>query len=260
MTLINELFNLKNKTALITGASSGLGRQMAKTLAQAGADIIGVARDKVRLSELASGIESMERQVKTFSVDFNDSNATQNFINAINDEQIKIDILINNAGIVKMTPVDGDHLDLWEKQINVNLKAVWQLTQGICKQMIANNIPGSIINISSINGAASPYAGASAYSATKAAVIQMSKVLSGELSKFNIRVNTIIPGLFYTELTGERIDNDPTIIQQIPLKFVAEPKDIDGLVLYLASNKASRYVTGAQFVIDGGISANCKGI
>jgi len=261
---LSDLFNLTGKTVLITGASSGLGRQMVKTLAGAGAGIIAVARNKQRLEDISKHVDEIGSHIRTYSIDLNNSDEIRGFINNLGHEKIVVDVLINNAGISKKTPVDNDYLELWEQQINVNLKAVWQLSQGIAQQMIANKTPGSIINISSINGASSPYTDAAAYGSTKAAVIQLSKVLSGTLARHNIRVNTIVPGLFYTELTAENIDSvagtDNDISKQIPLNFIAEPKDLDGLILYLASNNASRYVTGAEFVIDGGISANCKGI
>lgn len=260
--MLQKLFGLKGKTALITGSSSGLGKQMAKTLAEVGAAIISVARDKERLTELASHVEKAGGQIKTYNVDLANQTEIKKFIEELNSDKINIDILINNAAVAKMTPIDNDYLELWDAQINVNLKAVWQLSRGVAEQMIKNKVAGSIINISSTNGLAAPIAGSAAYSSTKAAVIQLSRVLAGELSKHNIRVNTIIPGLFYTELTAERIDTGKVqhFIEQIPLKFVADPKDIDGLILYLASNNASRYVTGAEFVIDGGVSVNCKGI
>jgi NAD(P)-dependent dehydrogenase (short-subunit alcohol dehydrogenase family) len=260
--MLKELFGLKGKTALVTGASSGLGRQMAKTLAHAGASIIAVGRNESRLADLCKSIKEIGGQIRTYSVDLNDSEAIKEFIKDLNSKEINVDILINNAGGGKLTPIDNDYLEFWDEVYKLNLKAAWQLSQAMAEQMIAHKISGSIINISSINGAGAPYVGAAAYSATKAAVIQMSRVLSGELAGHNIRVNTIVPGLFYTELTAERIDTGKVqdFIEQIPLKFIAQPKDLDGLVLYLASNNASRYVTGTEFVIDGGISANCKGI
>lgn len=262
--MINELFDLTGKTALVTGASSGLGRQMAKTLANAGADIIAVARNKQRLEELSHYIENIGRTIKTYHVDLSSSDEIGSFLNDIKHKNTVTDILVNNAGIGELTPVDDDNLELWDKHIRVNLKAVWQLSQGIAQQMFENNIPGSIINISSVNGANVPHIDVSAYAATKAAVNQLTKTLSGALSQNNIRVNTILPGFFYTEMTSERIDShtgtDNDVSNQIPLGFVATPEDMDGLILYLSSNKASRYVTGAEFVIDGGLSVNCRGI
>lgn len=262
--MIDKLFDLTGKMALVTGASSGLGRQMSKVLSKSGANIIAVARNEKRLNDLVRDVESNGGQIKSYICDLNDKDDIERLIKIINKEKTNIDILINNAGIAQMTPTDDDYLNLWDQQINVNLKAVWQLSRGIANQMITNGISGSIINISSINGGNVPYAGAAAYSATKAGVIQLSKVLAGTLAKHSIRVNTILPGLFHTELTADNIEaakqagNDLDKI--IPLNFIAEPSDLDGLILYLASNTASRYVTGAEFVIDGGLSANCKGV
>lgn len=261
--MLQELFSLCSKTVLVTGASSGLGRSMAQALAQVGASIIAVGRNQQRLNELAESVEGMGAQIKTYSVDFNKSSEISKFTDLLAKEQQKVDVLINNAGIVQMTDITDGHLEAWDNIININLKSVWQLSQQIAQQMIAQNIHGSIINISSINGADVPYATASAYSATKAAVIQLSKVLAGALARHNIRVNTVVPGLFYTEMTADIIESvkgtREDLTNQIPLKFIAQPEDLNPILLYLASNKASRYVTGANFVVDGGISANCRG-
>lgn len=256
---ITKLFSLNGKTALVTGASSGLGRQMALTLAGAGAQVIALGRNKERLSDICSSIEKIGSTALQIQCDLSKPKEIEKALNELSSQ--KVDILINNAGIAGMTPIDEPNLELWDNQIATNLKAVWQLSQGISSQMANKNIAGSIINISSINGGNVPYSAASGYSATKAAVCQLSKVLSGELAKINIRVNTILPGLFSTELTSAKIEAGRNEYEKaIPLGFIAEPEDLDGLILFLASNKASRYVTGAEFVIDGGISANCKGI
>lgn len=166
--------------------------------------------------------------------------------------------MVNNAGIGKQTPVlEWDTENLFETIFQTNVMGVWYMTQMITAHMKVLGIEGSIINIASINGINRLREGLAGYAASKAAVIQLTKALVGELSKINIRINCIAPGLFYTPLTDYHADTPEkrsAMEEKIPLGFVAEPKDLDGLLLYLASNKASRYVTGSCFTIDGGIS------
>jgi NAD(P)-dependent dehydrogenase (short-subunit alcohol dehydrogenase family) len=125
--------------------------------------------------------------------------------------------------------------------------------------MIHNSIAGSIINIASINGDQAPCSTASAYCATKAGLIQLTKQLVGELSPHQIRINAISPGLFYTDMTKCNIDENKKLLEEkIPLGFIANPNDLDAAVLFLSSNRASRYMTGSCLTIDGGASANCR--
>jgi len=134
---------------------------------------------------------------------------------------------------------------------------VWRVTRLVANHMKKKSIMGSIINIASVNGAGRLRSGLTSYAASKAAVIHMAKALVGELAPFGIRINTISPGLFHTPLTDyqlSRKEDKERMVKLIPLGFVADPEDIAGTILYLASNKASRYVTGSCLTIDGGVS------
>lgn len=254
-TILN-LFDLNKKTALITGASSGLGRQFCKILAQAGACVIGIARRTEKLESLQIEITNTGGQFKFVTADIADTDSLKRVLSEILQNH-HVDILINNAGIAKLTPLLEPDEQLWEQHFNINSKATWLITQQVAKHMINHAIRGSIINIASINGDKSPYNKAAAYCASKAAVIQLTTQLVSELSPYNIRMNCISPGLFYTEMTATKINENRLMLnEKIPLGFVAEVDDLDGLILYLASNKASRYVTGHNFVVDGGVSAN----
>lgn len=247
-------YNLKGKTALITGASSGLGERMAFVLAQHGAKVILAARRE-------DALHAIKKQIPNSSfylMDVADRKSVYAAFNQIEEDQHRIDICINNAGIAKLTPVfeAADHED-FERMIQTNVMGTWYVTQSIATHMKQHSIAGSIINVSSVNGANKLREELTGYAVSKAAVIQMTKALVGELSKVNIRINCIAPGLFHTPLTDYKlnaVDAKEEMAQKIPLQFVGSPADLDGTILYLASNDASRYVTGSCLVVDGGVS------
>lgn len=244
-----NLFDLRGKTALITGASSGLGKQFAQCLSTAGARVILVSRRKGNLESLAAALPN----ARVYAVDVGDQAAVQQMMDHLEGEGEKIHICINNAGIAKYTPLfaSSPHQD-FEEIIKINLLGVWYVTHAITHHMKRHAIKGSIINIGSVNGNAIPAHAGAAYSVSKAAVIHLTKTLVGELSPYHIRINCISPGWFTTPMTeGSPLDK---ITAHIPYGSVAQPSDLDGLVLYLASNTASQYVTGACFTIDGGMS------
>jgi len=160
----------------------------------------------------------------------------------------KIHICINNAGIAKKTSVFAlDEQNDFESIIQTNVMGVWYVTKVIVKHMKEHSIHGSIINIGSINGDAVPWNIGSAYSISKAAVRHLTKTLVGELSPHKIRINCISPGWCRTPMSRSSVD-------KVPSGDIAEPSDLDGLILYLASNDASHYVTGSCFTIDNGAS------
>jgi NAD(P)-dependent dehydrogenase (short-subunit alcohol dehydrogenase family) len=168
----------------------------------------------------------------------------------------KIDICINNAATGALTPVfsEDDNGD-FERVIQTNLMGSWYVTKAVAHHMKNHGIYGSIINIGSVNGDSFPYKELTAYAVSKAGVIHMTKSLVTELSQYKIRINTINPGPVQSDLLGSPNKHNPEFWKdKIPAGFIAEPSDLDGLILYLASNNASQYVTGATFTIDGGIS------
>ena len=249
-----KLFDLHGKTAIITGASSGLGEQFARCLSRAGARVILAAR---RIDKL----EALSKELKNsypIQMDVSDKKSVKICFAELEKAGEKIDICVNNAGIFKPTPVfEEDVNDDFESVIQTNVMAVWYVTKAAAKHMKKCSTPGTIINISSVNGANYLQANRVAYCASKAAVIQMTKALVGELSPYGIRVNCIVPGAFHTAATDYKIASaelKKNLEASIPLGFFAKPSDLDGLILYLASNNASKYVTGSSFTIDGGIS------
>ena len=243
-----QFFDLKNKTALITGASSGLGEQFARTLSAAGARVILSARRLDKLNSLAHELKN----ALALEMDVASKEAVNKAFETLEHAGEKIDICINNAGLAKETSLfEPDDQNNFEQILQTNVMGVWYVTKAAATHMKNHNIAGSIINIGSVNGNDVPATKGTAYSISKAAVIHMTKTLVGELSPLKIRINCISPGWVKTPMLGQ---NAHKIIPHIPHGDIPEPECLDGLILYLASNKASKYVQGACFTIDGGIS------
>ena len=252
---MSNLFSLQGKVALITGASSGLGWRFAEVLSEAGARLILMARRKDRLNQLRQSLASRGHASISLEMDISDPDSIETQINKALAYEPSIDILVNNAGILKQTPLFGEGLIDFDEIFNVNVRGLWLVTQKIAAHMKERKNSGSIINISSISGDLVPSYNESAYCASKAAVIQLTKQLVGELSKYKIRINAILPGIIHTEMTHKQISKEKAELEKtIPLGFIGKPEDLDGAILYLASNKASRYVTGSCLIADGGDS------
>jgi NAD(P)-dependent dehydrogenase (short-subunit alcohol dehydrogenase family) len=255
MKRISDLFSLQGKVALITGASSGLGWRFAEVLSEAGARLVLMARRKERLDKLHRSLASRGYPSICLKMDISDSDSIETQINNALEYEPSIDILVNNAGVLKQTPLFEERAIDFDEVFKVNVRGLWLVTQKVAKHMRDKKNHGSIINIASISGALVPSYDESAYCASKAAVIQLTKQLVGELSKYQIRINAILPGIIHTEMTHNQIDQEKGEIEKaIPLGFVGKPEDLDGAILYLASNKASRYVTGSSITVDGGDS------
>lgn len=261
-----NLFDLQGKTALITGASKGIGSRCAYTLSEAGAKVILISRHMESLYSTLGKIENEGGKAIPIQLDVTDEIAVNKCFEELSANGESIDILINNAGISLMTPIfknennqDGHEntKDYFADMMQTNVMGVWHMTKAAANHMKNKNIHGSIINIASVCGANRLRANLTGYCASKAAVIQMTKALVGELATANIRINCIAPGLFHTPLNDDRVgipEVRKEIEKTIPLHFVADPDEIDGAILYLSSNKASRYVTGSCMTIDGGAS------
>lgn len=242
---MNNMFDLSGKTALITGASSGLGEQFARTLSKCGARVILAARRFIKLEKLAHELGN----ALPVEMDVADKDSVNNAFTYLGKQGETIDICINNAGIHRMTGIfDCDGNNDFENVIQTNLLGVWYVTKAAANHMKNHHIAGSIINISSVYGQNKVSIKNGAYCASKAGVTQLTKALVGELVEFNIRINTIAPGSVQTPMSQNNNS------QFIPAGFMAMPSDLDGAILYLASNKASRYVTGSCITVDGGVS------
>ncbi len=248
-----NIFDLSNKTALVTGASGGLGWRFCQILAAAGAHVIAAARRTEKLDELVSSIKQAGGSAESLELDVCDFQQVKKQISSFNKP---IDICINNAAIAKLTSVfENDNQNDFESVMQTNVMGLWYVTKVVATDMKDHKIEGSIINIGSINGDAVPAITGAAYNASKAAVMQITKGLVGELSPYKIRINAISPGFFPTNMSKGALERlGDKLIQKIPLNFFPDLSDLDGTILYLASNKASRYVTGSVITVDGGLS------
>lgn len=245
---MHEIFSLEGKTALITGASSGLGEHFAITLAAAGANVIIGARRQEALESIAERIRLSGGNCTAIGLDVTDSDN----IAAAQAHLETVDILVNNAGIVHEAAFLDQTEASWDAVIDTNLKGVFLMTRAVALAMKARGGAGTIINIASILGLRQA-GGVAPYATSKAGVIQLTKVTALELARFNIRVNALAPGYLVTELNRSFWDSDAgkSMMRRIPQRRVGQLKNLDGPLLLLASD-ASAYMTGSVIEVDGG--------
>ncbi len=247
-----EMFNLKGRVALVTGASSGLGVQFARALAENGAAIALVARRADRLKALKDEIEGKGGKAIAIEADVTDRAAITRAFDAAEKAFGTVTILVNNAGIahggraVDMPPEE------WRKVLSTNLDAVFFWAQEAARRMLAAKKQGAVVNIASVLGLAVAK-GAVAYATAKAGVVQVTKALAVELAFKGVRVNAIAPGWFVTEMNDDYLASEAgtAIKREIPMGRFGNAGDLDGALLLLASDAGS-YITGATIVVDGG--------
>jgi NAD(P)-dependent dehydrogenase (short-subunit alcohol dehydrogenase family) len=242
------MWNLSGKTALVTGASSGLGAHFAKVLAAAGADLVLAARRAAALEEVAAEIRTAGGRCVTVRLDVTDASS----IAALSGEIAPLDILVNNAGITREgAALDQSEAD-WDAVMDTNLKGMFLMAQAAARAMRAHKRGGAIINIASIVGLRQA-GGLLPYAVSKAGTIQLTKTLALELARFNIRVNAIAPGYFETEMNAGFWQTEPGIamLRRIPQRRLGQLEHLDGPLLLLASDAAA-YMTGAVLTVDGG--------
>ena len=249
---MSELFNLKGRVALVTGASGGLGRQFALTLSRAGASVVLAARRKTRLQQLAKDIESNGAKAVPVVMDVTNADSIRDGFVAAERAFGTVTILVNNSGIASATPaLEIDEAD-WNRTMDTNLKGAWLVAQEAARQMVTAETHGSIINIASIL-AFRVAKDLAPYAASKAALLQLTRSLSLEWARHKIRVNAIAPGYIITDMNREFFQRAESadVIKRIPQRRVGTPEDLDGALLLLASD-ASSYMTGSTIVVDGG--------
>lgn len=251
---MNDLFNLKGKIALVTGASSGLGVQFATALAKQGAHVAIVARRMDKLNSVKEDLEKLGVKVLTVQCDVSDVQQIKSTVEKVKEHFGRIDILVNNAGVGLAEPAETQSDETWETTINVNLNGVYYFAREVGKIMVDQKY-GKIINIGSIHSvvamANSPI---SAYATTKGAVKMMSQALANEWAKHNITVNTIGPAYFESEMTQDVIANEAfgkVVEAYCPMGRVGKSGELDGALIYFASD-ASSYTTGQYLAVDGG--------
>ena len=246
--------NLKGKVAIVTGSTRGIGKGIALRFAREGAKVvINGCSDIKKCAAVVSEIKKAGGEAISVLADVSDSKDVQKLIQETIKKFGRLDIIVNNAGILDQ----GNLLDLteehWDKILAVDLKGSFLCTQAAAKQMIKQGNGGKIINIASIAGIIG-YAGLAHYCAAKGGVIEFTRAAAVELSQHKINVNAIAPGAIETDMTKDMLADKEMLkgfLAQIPLKRIGSPEDIAGAALYLASNDAD-YVTGTTLVVDGG--------
>ena len=248
------MFNLKNKVAVVTGASRGIGKEIAKIYAKAGAHVSCVSRNKDTLNNVVESIVSLGGTASMNAFDVSNFDEFQNNINDIISEYGAIDILVNNAGITIDKLIMRMNEDDWNKVLDINLKGAFNGIKSVTRTMMKARF-GRIINISSVVGLTGN-SGQANYAASKAGLIGLSKASAKELSSRGITVNCIAPGYIETDMTADMTDeNKENLYSQIPLGRIGSPKDIATAALFLASDEAG-YITGQTITVDGGMVMN----
>lgn len=254
-----EMFSLSGRVALVTGASSGLGRQFAKALADNGAAVALVARRADRLLDLQATIEAAGGHAVAIEADVTDRAAMGRAFDAAEKAFGTVTILVNNAGIAHSGRAVDMPAEEWRKVLATNLDAVFFNAQEAARRMLAAKKPGSIVNIASVLGFGVAK-GVVAYATAKAGVVQVTKALAVELAFKGIRVNAIAPGWFVTEINDSYLESEAgaAIKRDIPMGRFGNEGDLDGALLLLTSD-AGAYMTGATILVDGGQVVQIKG-
>lgn len=252
MSGVQDRFRLDGRLALVTGASSGLGRHFALTLARAGAAVVVAARRTDRLGELVAEVEALGGQALAVRLDVTDPASVRACFDEIATKQRPPDLIINNAGAAVSRPLLDQSESDWDMVLDTNLKGAWLVAQEAARRMSDTDLPGAIVNIASITGERVA-GGVAPYCASKAGLIHLTRAMALELACKRIRVNALAPGYVTTELNhvfltssaGERLK------ARVPQQRFGRAEDLDGPLLLLAS-EAGSYMTGSILVADGG--------
>lgn len=260
---ISELFHLDGKTALVTGGSLGIGRAIARRLAEAGAAVMVSDIQEPPGQALVSEIHSAHGKAAFIAADVRSLEDIEKVVQSTAERFGSLDILVNNAGIFPFSPIDRVSPELWDRVLQINLRGAFFMAQKAARQMILQGKGGAIINIASID-AFHPTGGLVPYDASKGGMVMMTKSIALELGKNGIRVNAVAPGAIvtpgatagaqqtYGQMTPEQADEFiRAFTARIPLGRQGDPDEIATAVLFLAS-PASSYVTGETIVVDGG--------
>lgn len=255
--LIQQLFDLSGRRALITGGSRGLGLQMAHALGEAGAEVVVSARKQHELDAAVAELGAAGIRASPIAADCGTTEGAQGLAAAVLAGG-PVDILVNNAGASWGAPLEDHPLEAWDKVMNLNVRGIFVLTQAIGKGSMLPRGRGSIINVASIAGLAAnpPFMKTAAYNASKAAVINLTRAIASEWGPKGIRANAICPGFFPSKMTQGLLSavGEENIAKTAPLMRLGDDEDLKGITVFFASD-ASKHVTGQWLAVDGGVSA-----
>ena len=250
---MQDLFDLSGRNALVTGASSGLGRHFARVLASAGASVALAARRQDALEALAGELEREGARAAPIPMDVRREESVVSGFGRAEAALGPLHVVVNNAGIAPVAAFPEQSESQWSEMLATNLHGTWLVAREAAKRMTAADVKGSIINITSIL-AFRVTKGLSGYAAAKAGLMQLTRALSLELAPRRIRVNAIAPGYILSDMNREFFGSPAgdAMVKRIPQRRLGAPEDLDGALLLLASNAASGYMTGSVITVDGG--------
>lgn len=243
--------NLVNKVAIVTGAGRGIGKAIAIALAREGANIIAIDVDIQTAEEVAREIKSLDRQALAIQVDVSDSKEVNRMVQSVLEKFKRVDILVNNAAIIKRGSIEDLTEEDWDRVMDVNLKGAFNCAKAVVGAMKKQRY-GKIVNISSIAGKIGDLASAPCYGASKAGMTCLAKSLARELASYGINANVVAPHAIKTDMSKEWSEEKrKSIIADIPLGRLGEPEDVAEAVVFLVSDKA-KFITGEVLDVNGG--------
>jgi len=250
-TPAQQLFDLDGEVALVTGASSGLGRRFAEVLAAHGAKVVATARRIDRLKELAAGNPG----ISPLALDVTDTKSLGPAIEEAEHDFGPLTLLVNNAGIGGGNRIVDTEPEEWDAVQDTNVTALFHLSRAFARRLIARGASGAIINIASVVAEKVGVSSAS-YAASKAAVLHLTKAQAFEWARHGIRVNAICPGYIHSEMTEDFLASEKgqEMIRRVPQRRAGQASDLDGALLLFASARASGFITGASLLADGGLA------
>jgi gluconate 5-dehydrogenase len=251
---VKRLFDLGGKVALVTGGSRGLGLQMAEALAEMGARLAISARKQGELDEARARLEKQGAEVLAVQVDLSSLEAIPGLVEKVMARYGAIDILVNNAGTTWGAPAEDYPVHGWKKVMDLNVNAMFFLSQEVGRRSMIPRRSGKIVNVASVAGLTGNPPGMQtiAYNTSKGAAVNLTRALAAEWGRHNINVNAICPGFFPSKMSQGLLDQiAPAVIAMTPLGRLGGEEDLKGAVVFLAS-EASRHVTGQALVVDGG--------